>query len=93
MAEQAAKLSIPILTEIIERSRSEASSSETELLIAELQTHLAAGTFELTEQLLRQAMSELEAQLYQQVSARLRSELPELIDRILREQLGREESF
>lgn len=87
MAEQA-QLKIPVLTEIIERSRPEISTYEAELLIAELQTRLASGTFALTDALLRKTMAEMEAQLYEQVSARLRQELPELIDRVLREQLG-----
>lgn len=84
-----AQTTIPVLTEIIERSYPELSASETELLIAELQTRLASGTFELTERLLRSTMAEFEARLYEQVSARLRRELPELIDCILRDELDR----
>jgi hypothetical protein len=90
MAEHA-QLKIPVLTEIMERSRPGISPSEAELLIAELQTRLAAGTFELTDALLRRTMAEMEAQLYERVSARLRTELPELIDRVLRDQLTPED--
>jgi len=83
---------IPVLTEIIaERIGALRSPSELETLIAELQTRLAAATFELTEQLLRSTLAEMEAALYSRVSAELRRELPELIDRVLREQLSKHE--
>ena len=88
MSEPAAT-QIPILTEIIaERIGALQSPSELETLIAELQTRLAASTFELTERLLKSALAEMEAALYAQVSAQLRQQLPELIDRVLREQFS-----
>jgi hypothetical protein len=87
MAKQV-QLTIPVLTEIIERNKLQESPSDTEVLIAELQTELAVGAFQLTEELLRSALAEMEAALYEQMTARLRRELPELIDRILREHLA-----
>jgi len=87
MAKQV-QLTIPVLTEIIERNKLQDSPSDTEVLIAELQTELAVGAFQLTEELLRSALAEMQAALYEQMTARLRRELPELIDRVLREHLA-----
>ena len=64
--------------------------TDSESLIAELQTELASRTFELTEKIMRTAFSEMEATIYEQISGRLRRELPELIDTLLRERLERE---
>jgi hypothetical protein len=89
MAEQF-QFSIPVLTEIIKRNKLGQSPSETELLIAELQTRLASDTFALTERLLRDALTQMQAALYEQMTARLRRELPDLIDRVLREQLAKD---
>jgi cell fate (sporulation/competence/biofilm development) regulator YlbF (YheA/YmcA/DUF963 family) len=64
--------------------------AEIETLVAELQTHLAASAFALTEQLLHSALAEVEATVSEQVTARLREQLPELIDAVLRQHLGRD---
>jgi hypothetical protein len=72
---------IPVLTEII-------GPDDTEALIAELQTRLAAATFEMTEDILRRAFVDLEAKLHEQIAGRLRRELPEIIDAMLREHLA-----
>ena len=91
---------IPVLTDVIaasERKADEALAAakpeqrDTDALIAELQTRLAASTFALTDELIRTAFGEMEAKVQEQISARLRRELPELIDSLLRDYLGREE--
>jgi hypothetical protein len=74
---------IPVLTEII-------GPDDTEALIAELQTRMAAATFALTEELMRAAFAEMEARLLEQVSENLRRQLPELLDQLLREHLSNE---
>ena len=61
-----------------------------EALIAELQTELAAGAYDLTESIIRSAFAEMEARIYADISRRLRVELPELIDDLLRERLRRD---
>jgi len=89
----ASKSTIPILTDVVAETRrasEPAEHRETEALIAELQTQLAASAFALTEQVLRTAFAELEASLHEQITARLRRELPELVDKILREHLARD---
>jgi len=79
---------IPVLTDVVgERDDAAQYPSNVEMLVAELQTRLAAETFALTEELLRGAIAEIEAALFEQVSRRLREALPELIDSILREHL------
>lgn len=85
-----AKLQIPILTDAVDSRDSErlANPEEREMLIAELQTQLAASTFALTDEILRTAFAEMEASIFEQISGRLRRELPELIDTLLRERLG-----
>lgn len=65
--------------------------AERENLIAELQTQLAASSFELTERLLTAAVREVEVALFEQVATRLRQELPEMIDSVLRSHLGEED--
>jgi len=90
----ASKSTIPILTDIVDETRRAGEPMErreTETLIAELQTQLAASAFALTEQVLRTAFAELEASLHEQITARLRRELPELVDKILREHLADDE--
>lgn len=74
-------------------STSDLSDAERESLIAELQTQLAAGTFALTDEILRASFSEMEASIFERISSRLRSELPEMIDRLLRERLGDEPDY
>jgi hypothetical protein len=59
-----------------------------QILIAELQTEIAAHTFTLADKILRSAFAEMEASIFQQISGRLRRELPEMIDELLRERLG-----
>jgi hypothetical protein len=79
---------IPVLTDVI--SEADASvdfPTDVEMLVAELQTRLAADMFAMTEDLMRTAFAEMEAHLFEQVSAKLRQALPELIDGILREHL------
>lgn len=80
---------IPVLTEIVAGPSDDAASlpSDIETLVAELQTRLAADTFALTAEIMRNAFAEMEANLYEQVSAKLRQALPELIDAVLREHL------
>jgi hypothetical protein len=63
------------------------AAPDTEMLIAELQTRLAAAAFDLTDAVLRKALADIEANLHEQISARLRRELPELVDGVLREHL------
>lgn len=62
-----------------------------ETLIAELQTELAAGAYELTEAILHSAFAEMEARIYADISRRLRAELPELMDELLRQRLTRDQ--
>lgn len=64
------------------------ADADREMLIAELQTRLAAAAFQLTDDILRNAFAEMEASVFEQVSGRLRRELPEMIDSLLREQLA-----
>ena len=91
---------IPILTDVIvasERKVDDVLAStkpeqpDTDAVIAELQTRLAASTFALTDELVRTAFGEMEAKIQEQISARLRRELPELIDSLLRDYLGRKD--
>jgi len=91
---------IPLLTDRVLQSdelHDEAEQSwqidqaDRETLIAELQTRLAAGAFDLTDKLMRDAFAEMEAKIYKHISASLRQELPELIDTIIREQLAKEQ--
>jgi hypothetical protein len=83
---------IPVLTDVVQEAPEQpAYPPEIETLVAELQTHLAASTFALTEQLLHSALAGLEANVFEQVTAKLRHQLPELIDAVLRRHLGAEE--
>jgi len=83
---------IPVLTEVVYGLEDDETPAaypfETEALIAELQTRLAAETFALAEELMRSAFAEMEAHLFEQISRRLRERLPDLIDSILREHLA-----
>ena len=80
---------IPMLTEVVgEPPETPELSGATEALAAELQVHLAASTFALTEQLLRGALADVEAAVAEQVTAKLREQLPELIDVVLRRHLA-----
>jgi hypothetical protein len=79
---------IPVLTEAVEDAGRAPFPTQADTLIAELQTHLAASAFALTEQLLHSALAEMEAAVYEQVTLKLREELPELIDGVLRRHLG-----
>ena len=63
-------------------------AAERETLIAELQTEIAARTFALTDEIMRNTFAEMEAAVFEQISARLRSELPEMIDALLRARLA-----
>lgn len=58
-----------------------------ENVVAELQTRIAANTYELTDELLRSAFSDIEAKIFRQISTHLRQQLPELIDSVIREHL------
>ncbi|HEX7080128.1 MAG TPA: hypothetical protein VF329_03865 [Gammaproteobacteria bacterium] len=81
---------IPVLTDVVpEPGGAERASYPTadDVLVAELQTKLAAEAFALTDEVIRKALAELEASLLEQVSLRLREALPELIDTILRDHL------
>jgi hypothetical protein len=76
---------IPMLTEVVGEPAEQAElSTGTESLVAELQIHLAASTFALTEQLLRSALADVEAAVSDRVTTKLREQLPELIDAVLR---------
>ena len=82
---------IPILTEVIlSAAPTLPPFVERDALVAELQTKLAARTFALTDEVLREAFAEMEAGLFERISAQLRRELPEIIDAALREHLGEE---
>ena len=90
---------IPTLTEVVSDSDSIDEDTDVmlqlgfvdrEALIAELQTRLASGTFDLADNLMRDAFAEMEAKIYKQISASLREQLPELIDSIIRKQLDEE---
>jgi len=90
---------IPTLTEVVSESDSINEDTDVlmqlgfvdrEALIAELQTRLASGTFDLADNLMRDAFAEMEAKIYKQISSSLREQLPELIDSIIRKQLDEE---
>lgn len=81
-------LNVPILTEAVDFS----VENDREILIAELQTRLAAAAFELTDDIMRSAFAEMEASIFEQVSGRLRRELPEMIDALLREHIAAEKN-
>lgn len=68
-------------------------SPDRETLIAELQTQIAAATFELADEILRAAFAEMEASVFEQISGRLRRELPEMIDTLLREHIGEDPDY
>ena len=76
-----------------ERTADDDGAAEREALIAELQTQIAAGAFDLTDEIIRAAFAEMEASIYERIASRLRRELPEMIDRLLRERLGAEPDF
>jgi hypothetical protein len=78
------EVNIPVLTDVI-RSAASLPPAELETMLAEVQTKLAARTFQLADELLRSAFAELEATLFERISGRLRQQLPELIDATLRE--------
>jgi hypothetical protein len=85
---------IPVLTDAVVRPRRQgideaAPSPLSEAELAELQTRIAAGSFDLVEQLLHNAFKEMEATLFDEVITRLRHELPDLIDQVLREHFDR----
>jgi hypothetical protein len=78
------EVNIPVLTDVI-RSAASLPAAELETMLAEVQTKLAARTFQLADELLRSAFAEMEATLFERISSRLRQQLPELIDATLRE--------
>ena len=78
------ELNIPVLTEVI-RGAAGLPNHELDALLAEVQTKLAARTFQLADDVLRSTFAELEATLFEQISGKLRRQLPELIDATLRE--------
>lgn len=91
-----ANLQIPVLTDefnTVEDTVDTIDAGNTEALIAELQTQLAASTFTLTDEIMRKAFAEMEASIFEQISGRLRRELPELVDAVLREHLGDETDY
>ena len=80
--------SIPILTDVIlSAAPTLPHLIERDALVAELQTKIAARTFALTDEVLREAFAAMEASLFERISAKLRRELPEIIDAALREHL------
>ncbi|MFO7286167.1 MAG: hypothetical protein LOD94_15055 [Gammaproteobacteria bacterium] len=83
---------IPVLTDVVTDLDHAVPGypTFTDALVAELQTRLAAATFALAEELMRNAFAEMEAHLLEQITSRLREALPELIDSILREHLETE---
>lgn len=83
---------IPVLTDVVTDLDHAVPGypTLTDALVAELQTRLAAATFALAEELMRNAFAEMEAHLLEQITSRLREALPELIDSILREHLETE---
>jgi hypothetical protein len=86
---------IPVLTDVVfglEDDEPAEYPTAAESLVAELQTRLAAETFALAEDLMRNAFAEMEAHVFEQISRRLRERLPEMIDSILREHLGSEDA-
>jgi hypothetical protein len=84
---------IPILTDVIlSAGPTLPPLVERDALVAELQTTLAARTYALTEEVLRNAFAEMEANLFERITAQLRRDLPEIIDAALRERLGEERS-
>ena len=70
------------------RSVDQSLGAEHDTLIAELQTEIAAGVFELTDDIMRKTFAEMEATVFERISARLRTELPEMIDALLRARLA-----
>jgi hypothetical protein len=97
---------IPVLTDAVDArakddhdgimSAEDAPASvagERDALIAELQTHIAAGAFALTDEIIRSAFAEMEASIYERIAGRLRRELPEMIDRLLREHLDEDADY
>ena len=90
---------IPILTDAVDPSddklenEPDDTAAEREMLIAELQTQLAASAFALTEDIMRTAFAEMEASIFEQITGRLRRELPEMIDDLLRERLGNDKEI
>jgi hypothetical protein len=98
------KLNIPVLTDAIgedapplETQQSRAAealavertlTADREMLIAELQTQIAASMFALIDETMRTAFAEIEATVFEQISGRLRRELPDMIDTLLRERIG-----
>ena len=80
------ELNVPVLTDVI-GSAANPRGSQLDVLLAEVQTVLAARTFRLADELLRAALTEMEATLFEHVSGKLRRHLPELIDATLREHL------
>ena len=69
------------------------ADADSETLIAELQTQIAAGVFTMTDEIMRAAFAEMEAKLLEKISGRLRRELPEMIDRVLREHLREKSEY
>jgi len=85
------KIQVPVLTDEIianEQAVDPHDGGDRETLIAELQTQIAASTFELSDEIMRKAFAELEASIFEEIAGRLRRELPEMIDTLLRERLG-----
>ena len=78
-------LIIPVLTDEIANRDAGSGQLDSESLIAELQTQIAASTFALTDEIMRTAFAEMEATVFEKISGRLRQELPEMIDALLRE--------
>ena len=80
---------IPVLTDAVLRPRPAdgdgARPALTEAELAELQTRIAARSFQLVESLLHSVSKEMEAMLFDEVVSRLRNELPDLIDQVLHE--------
>ena len=93
---------IPVLTEAVDDGSDAADRNasilpedatdpaDRETLIAELQTQIAAGVFDLTDDIMRRAFAEMEASIFEKISSRLRQELPEMVDAALRARLDSE---
>ncbi len=79
---------IPILTEAVDGAAVPAASFD----IKAVHAAILAETVQLADSLLHQAARDIEAILFERVLDRLRAQLPELVDRVLREQLGAQDS-
>ncbi len=86
----------PTLTEavgrqpVVQHEDSPAMQGISAAEIAELQTEISAGCFELVDRLMHNAFREMEATLFDDVVNRLKSQLPDMIDEILTARLDQD---